>query len=176
LRLKVTWYGGQQNYDAFLSCTGIRAERGEVRKRYYLEVTTSGHENDYLVRENVDLTGRSFAPRGTTRIPATKQILSKPVVYSDDEREIEVVEHVDKIVRKKRKKPYPTPTVLLVQCSIFSVVLDDEWEAIVRNLSHNRTYDPFKEVYVLEPNTPRLARVHSSPIQRRATSRSSGRQ
>lgn len=175
LRIRVTWHGGNQNYDAFVQSAGARAERGEVRERYYLEVTTAGHQNDYLVRENVDSTGGSFAPKRTKRVPGTKRIVSEPSVYSNHEREIEAIDHIDKIVAKKRRKDYPTPTVLLVQCSIFSPVLDDEWDYVVTTLSGNREYRPFKEVYILEPNTPRLALVHSSPIRRRRPASRSSR-
>lgn len=176
LRLIVTWRNGNQRYDAHIRCVGKRAALGEVRKQYFLEVTTSGHENDYLVRENVDSTGGSFAPRNTKRDRKSKQIISVPSVYSNDERERETVEHVDRIVAKKRLKPYQAPTVLLVQCSIFSIIGSDEWGAIVESLKRGRDYGPFKEVYILEPNERRLARIYASPMRRRRpTKQSNGR-
>lgn len=177
MRLTVTWHGGNQNYDAFIQCGGIKPTHGGVRKRYYLEVTTSGHPNDYLVRENLDRTGGSFGPRETKRDPKTKKIVSVPSVYSYGECESEVVKFVEKEIGKKRRtrnKPYPPNTILLVQCTIFSIVEDGEWGAIVNQLN-GRNYSPFKEVYLLEPNGRRLSRIHNSPIRpRRPTSFSTG--
>ena len=167
LRLSVTWHGGDQNYDALVKCCGVLVDRGEVRKRYYLEVTSSAHANDYLVRENINTTGGSFGPRLTVRDKKTGKIKSEPSGYSGGELEAELVAQVDGIVGKKRKKRYPSPTALLVQCSIPSVILDDEWEHVVSELSSDRDYSPFKEVYIYEPSGRRLSRIFAAPIRRR---------
>lgn len=176
LRMSVTWQGGDQNYDALIKCNGVLVDRGEVRKRYYLEVTSSAHSNDYLVRENINATGGSFGPRSTVRDKKTGKIKSEPSGYSNEELEAEIVDQVDHIVRKKRRKSYPSPTTLLVQCSIPSIILDDEWERVVAELQCGRDYSPFKEVYIFEPTGRRLSRVFAVPARsRRPTKRSSGR-
>ncbi len=167
LRLNVTWHGGNQNHDALIKCDGVRVDRGEARKRYYLEITTSAHENDYLVRESMNTTGGSFGPRFTNRDKKTGKIRSEPSVYSRGELEAELVAQVDKIVGKKRKKAYPSPTSLLVQCSIPSIIEHDEWKRVVSELQSGRDYSPFKEVYIYEPTGRRLSRVFAAPKRSR---------
>lgn len=170
LRLTVTWHGGDQNYDALIRCNGVLADRGDERKRYFLEITSAAHANDYLVRENINTTGGSFGPRLTVRDKKTGTIKSEPSGYSHGELEAEIVAQVDDIVGKKRKKPYPSPTALLVQCYIPSVIEDEEWERVAKNLQSGRDYSPFREVYIYEPRGGRLRRIFSAPI-RRLTSR-----
>ena len=173
LRLGVTWSGGDQNFDAVIKCSGDIAERGEVRRRFYLEITSAAHANDYLVRENLNTTGGSFGPRQTIRDKKTGLITSKPSRYSDGEREAEIVAQIGNIVGKKQKKLYPSPTVLLVQCSIPSIIQDDEWERVVAELKFGRNYAPFKEVYIYEPTGGRLSRIFAAPVRRRRPTRPS---
>ena len=175
LRIRIKWLGGNQSYDAHLTCSGSDVERGVVPKRQFLEVTTATHANEYLVREQLHKTGGAFAARSTHRNPKTRAIISEPSVYGHRELENELLTQISDVISKKVQKKYPRPTSLLVRCVVHDVILDDEWSYLVQELRNRGGLFPFREVLLFESISRRLSTIHRRQSSRRPTMQSSGR-
>jgi hypothetical protein len=80
-RIKVRWRNGSQQYDAVLLSSGILVEKALLPKRSVLEVTTSVHQNEYLVRQPVNKRGASFGVKGISRDKRTGNIVSEPHLH-----------------------------------------------------------------------------------------------
>src|SRR5580693_3564293 len=66
-RIKVRWLSGSQPYDATLSNSGAFVEKGLTPRKMLVEVTTSVHPAEHLVRELLHLQGHSFGVKGISR-------------------------------------------------------------------------------------------------------------
>ena len=61
-RIMIRWKLGNQPYDGILAFSGERVQHGLIPAKLFIEVTTSEHENSYLVREEMGTSGASFGP------------------------------------------------------------------------------------------------------------------
>jgi len=131
-RLQIRWIGGNQSFDARVIYRGPLVDWKGIPKRQYLEVTTAVQQTEYLVRERLDSEGGSFTAAGTRRDSRTKKIISVPVVYEHADQVAELAALICNRVADKASRDYPPATSLLVHCDLGVVVLEDEWEELVR--------------------------------------------
>lgn len=170
LRLKVRWLSGNQPYDARLVCSGLLSGGRRMPKVQHLEVTTAVHSNEHLSREHVTREGGSFGARGTQRDPITKHTVSRPSVYRNSERQLELAGFVGNIVARKAAKPYPPRTSLIVVC-VTEVPLDEhEWCELVESVQRHVVQDRFREVVLQDPLQRRIATLAASPKSNRRRS------
>src|ERR1700683_525368 len=66
-RIKVRWFAGSQSYDGWLLSSGVIVDRGYAPKKVLVEITTSVHENDHLVRELLQGQKPVFGVKGISR-------------------------------------------------------------------------------------------------------------
>lgn len=146
-RIKVRWLSGSQQYDAILWSSGSLVEHGGAPRRVFVEVTTSVHPNDYLMRQLLHQRGGSF---GVKRIHREgKAIVSKPYVFSGGENAKDLTEQILARLSEKAKKGYPPTTVLIVNCIPNSLILEYEWTDAIEQV---RKAGPiaFREVFLLD--------------------------
>ncbi len=152
-RIKVRWFKGTQPYDAVLLLSGTLVERHEIPRELLLEVTTSVHKNEYLVRERLHRHGGSFGVKGTSRDKKTGDIISVPRSYSGDELVRKLTEQIVERLRSKsnKRKPYPRETVLVINCVADTIVEPSEWNDTIQRVIEARIDFPFREVFMIEP-------------------------
>ena len=159
-QLRVRWIDGGQQYDACLLSSGALVERQLAPKRQYLEVTTAVHENDHLSRSLLDKQGHSFGVKGISLSRKTKQITSRPYVYTGHEAEDDLANRILERIRAKTKINYPRPTVLVVQCSLDRLFLEDEWARSIARVKEAKIVHRFCEVFILDANHHYSATIH----------------
>jgi hypothetical protein len=77
-------------------------------------------------------------------------IRSEPYVYSGDERLTDLVEQVISRLRSKSAKPYPTATVLIVNCESDGLLLKNEWDDAVERIENAQEHLAFREAFLVE--------------------------
>lgn len=151
-RSKVRWLSGSQSYDAVLWYSGDGVRRGGWPRKRVLEVTTAVHRNNHLAREQLHKEGMSWGAKSIARDKKTKQILSKPHVFSGDERATDLADQViERLKTKSAKRCYPPSTVLIVQCFAEGLLLEDEWARAVELVDKAQQHTSFAEVFLYEP-------------------------
>jgi hypothetical protein len=170
-RLKVRWIDGGQRYDARLLCSGALVERRFVPKRQYIEVTTAVHESDHLSRKLLDEQGYAFGVKGISVNRQTKQIVSRPHVYANDEAKNDLAAKISERLRAKNKIKYPASTVLVIQCFLDTLFLEDEWQEAIARVP--RVDHRFHEVFIFNSNHHYSATIHGCR-RGKATSKPTG--
>jgi hypothetical protein len=146
-RIKVRWLSGPQQYDAILWSSGSLVKHRDAPRKVYVEITTSVHPKEYLVRQRLDQRGGSFGVKGIHR--EGKDIVSKPYVFSGGENAKDLAEQILARLREKARKAYPSATVLIVNCiPNCPILFEDEWADAVEQV---RRAGPvaFREVFLL---------------------------
>jgi len=118
-------------------------------RRLLVEVTTSVHPNDHLVRKLIDQHGPAFGPKGTEREKKTGRIISKPHVYQNNERVTDLSSQIIECLKKKSAKMYPPETVLIVDC-VAGLLDQAEWDEAVREVRRAKLHSAFREVFLCE--------------------------
>jgi hypothetical protein len=131
--------------------SGWLVEQGAVPRRLLIEITTSIHRNDYLTRQLLHKWGGSFGVKGISRDKKTREIVSKPHVYTNDELVTDLAEQIVERIKAKSSKRYPQGTVLIVDCRPNSPILDHEWNDAVERVIQAGVHLAFREVFLLEP-------------------------
>lgn len=149
-RIKVRWFSGSQPFDAILWSAGGLVKHRIAPRKVLLEVTTAVHPNEHLARRLLQERGGSFGAKGISRNKKTGEIVTKPYVYSGNERALDLAQQIIDVLKKKSQKQYPRNTVLLVNCVANGPILPDEWSEAVGQVSASRAYDSFREVFLLE--------------------------
>jgi len=155
-RIRVRWLGGSQQYDARLLLSGRKVQYLKIPRVQHVEITGAVHPNDYLLREHLHTHGGGFGPHGTVRDPKTKRTVSSPVALSRTDALAEQVGFVRKRIDEKASKTYPPNTTLLVVLAGSSVLLEDEWDDILRDFSGERCPRKFREVVLAHPTSGRI--------------------
>jgi hypothetical protein len=149
-RIKIRWLSGSQPYDAVLWSSGLLVVHGGAPRKLRVEVTTSVHPNEYLVRQLLQERGGAFGVRGIHRDKKSGNIVSKPYVFSGGENAKDLAEQILKRLSAKADKAYPSGTVLVMNCiPTCSLLLEDEWEDAVRQVKNAKPSIPFIEVFLL---------------------------
>jgi hypothetical protein len=147
-RIKVRWLSGSQPYDAVLWSSGSLVKHGGVPRRVFVEITTSVHPNDHLMRQLLCERGGSFGVKGIRR--EGKAIVSNPYVFSGGENAKDLAEQIIARLSAKTKKPYSSATVLIVNCVPNCLILQDEWKDAVLQVENAKLTMPFREIVLLD--------------------------
>ena len=148
-RIKVRWLSGSQRYDAVLWSSGSCVTHGDAPRKVFVEVTSSVHPNEYLVRQRLEQRGGSFGVRGIHREKTTGIIVSRPYVFSGGENAKDLAEQVLLRLSEKAEKGYSPATVLLVNCIPNCLILEDEWADAVERVRKGGPI-AFREVFLLD--------------------------
>jgi hypothetical protein len=149
-RIKVRWLSGSQPYDAILWSSGGLVEHRMAPRKVLIEVTTSVHPNDHLVRQLLHERGGSFGVKGISRDKKSGEIVSKPYVHSNDELATDLAAEILECLKSKGNKQYPPGTVLIVNCVPNGLILDSEWNDAIERVTKAQAHLAFREVFLLE--------------------------
>lgn len=161
-KIKVKWIDGGQQFDAYLLSSGPLVEERLIPRRQFLEVTTAVHKNDHLDRCHLNDKGYSFGPKGIKIDKKTKEIVSKPYVYTHPETENDFVKIITERVKEKSKKNYPENTSLIIQCMLDTLYWDSEWNYIVKQVKKAEIVHDFKEIFLFDSNLNYFATLYNS--------------
>ena len=151
-KIKVKWIDGNQAYDAYLLSSGPQVERGYVLRKQFLEVTTAVNQKDYLSRKHLNEKGHSWGAKGITQNNKTKEIISKPFVYSSTEAKDDLIGIILERIKGKSLKNYPQNTVLVIQCMFDTPFFDSEWDYIIDKVKNAKIANDFKEIILFDSN------------------------
>jgi hypothetical protein len=151
-RIKVRWFSGSQPYDAILWSSGGLVTHGMAPRRQLVEITTSVHPDDYLDRQLFHAKGMSWGVKRIWRNKKTREIVSEPYVYRNDERSVDLAKQVLDRLKEKSAKKYPAGTVLIVNCDSDGLLLEDEWDKAVQHVNDAQQHLAFREVFLVEPS------------------------
>ena len=149
-RIKVRWLTGSQSYDGWLLSSGVIVDRGYAPEKICVEITTSVHENDRLVRQLLQEQKPVFGVKGILRDKKTRAIVSKPYAVINDERETDLAAQIIARIEDKSAKGYPPGTVLIVYCVLNGVTLETEWNEAVTRVEQAQVHHAFSEVFLVE--------------------------
>ena len=161
-RLKVRWINGNQQYDACLLSSGPLVDRQPDLKRQYLEVTTAVHENDHILRRIIDKNGHAFSVKGIVPGSKAKKATSSPYVYSNNEPQEDLAGKLLERIRCKSAIRYPTGTILVIQCFLDTMFLEDEWNDAIERVKGACVEHRFQEVFIFDSNHHYSATIYGS--------------
>lgn len=147
--IEVCWIDGNQTYDAEIIQRGSYVSESYYPATGYLEVTCVMHPKEYLRRELLETKGGSFGLEGIRRLKSG-EIESIAVGYSNREYIEVYAKLLLKAISKKAKMPYPKNTTLVVQCTLNTIYMSDEWEALVAIVREGLPDSSFREIYLYE--------------------------
>lgn len=148
--ISVRWLDGNQKYDAEVVQCGAYVSRNYYPAESYLEVTCTMHPNEYLSRELLEKKGTAFGLDGIQRLKS-REIESIPIVYSNKEVIDSYSVLLLKQIAKKAKIQYPKNTTLIIQCTLNTVYMPDEWDALIALVKASLPEAPFREIYLYDP-------------------------
>jgi hypothetical protein len=149
-RIKVRWFSGSQPYDAILWSSGGLVEYGTVRRKLFVEVTTSVHQNEHLARRLLHERGGSFGVKGISRDRKSGEIISKPHVFTNDELTIDLAAQILERLEAKTNKHYPAGTILIINCFPNTLITPSEWSDALERVKKAEIHFAFREVFVIE--------------------------
>ena len=149
-RIKVRWLSGSQPYDAILWSSGALVKHRMAPRRILVEVTTSVHPNEHLVRRLLHERGGSFGVKGISRDKQTGDIVSKPHVHTNDELATDLADQIVERLKSKGNRHYPPGTVLVINCVPNCLILHSEWDDAIERVTKAQVHLPFREVFLLE--------------------------
>jgi hypothetical protein len=146
--ISVRWVDGNQSYDAEVEQHGAYVQETYYPAHSFFEVTGVNHPKEHMIREVLEKKGAAFGHEGLKRIKG--EVVSEPVGYK-------YREHVDLFfklltdgIAKKLKKTYPPRTTLIVECSLNTIFMSDEWDDLMRRLGKDLQVTPFSEIFVYD--------------------------
>jgi hypothetical protein len=149
--ISVRWVNGNQQYDAEIQQWGGYVEHSRVPSNAHLEVTCVMHPNDYLVRELLDEGGVAFAVEETRRDKKkARKIDSTPLLRGNEDFIDSYVPLVTAQLKKKVGINYPEKTTLVVQCSLNTLYMADEWERLIGKVRSDMPKHGFLEVFMYD--------------------------
>ena len=146
-QLNISWYAGNQQYDAIMRGYGFLVEQGLYKEEQYLEVASAMHPNDYLAREKLEKDGFRYG-YDTLKRNKDRSIESIPVATSGNEHVEPMIESTSEIIQKKLAINYPSNTSLIVQ--VFSNNIYHPWELqyFVENIRERFNDFSFEEIFL----------------------------
>lgn len=148
--ISVKWVNGNQQFDAEVRQSGTYVNHGRFPANAHLEVTCIVHPNDYLSRELLDAGGVAFGVEGIAREKKTRKIKSEPFVRHNGDFIDSYCPLVLNQITKKAGINYPAETTLIVQCSLNTLYMPDEWEALVVKVRAGLPNHNFREIFVYD--------------------------
>jgi hypothetical protein len=150
-RLKVRWVKGNQQFDACLLSSGGLVDHGFVPMSQCIEVTTVVHENDHLRRKLLNDGVPTFGVKGISLDRKTKTIVSRPYGYTNSEAENDLTQKILERLKGKNSIAYPPDTVLVIQCILDRLFLEDEWNRSIEQARQVGLEHRFREVFLCDP-------------------------
>ena len=147
--MSVRWVDGNQQYDAEVLQRGAYVSQSYYPATGYLEVTCTMHPNEYLGRELLDKKGEAFGLEGIRRLK-NGEIESISVGYTNKEFIDSYCQLVLGQIAKKAKMPYPENTTLVVQCTLNTIYMPDEWESLITRVKDAPPQSSFREIYLYD--------------------------
>lgn len=149
--ISVRWVDGNQGYDAEIVQRGAYVSVNSYPATAHLEVTCAVHKNEHLIRELLETDGVAFGVEGVRRLK-NRKIESIPKGWSGNEHVESYSKLVLEEISKKAKKGYPENTTLIVQCTLNSVYMPDEWNALIARVRETLPETSFREIYFYDSN------------------------
>lgn len=150
-RLRIRWMKGNQQFDARLLSSGGLVEHGFEPKSQCIEVTTVVHENDHLRRKLLNDGVPTFGVKGISLDRKTKTIVSRPYGYTNSEAEDDLTQKILERLKGKNLVAYPSDTVLVIQCILDRLFLEDEWNRSIEQVRQLSLEHRFREVFLCDP-------------------------
>lgn len=153
--ISVRWVYGNQTFDAKVETTGKMVENGMWPPSGTLEITQAVHKNEYLMRELLNSKGGGFGLDGLTPGKGrrgAREIESVPTSYTNqsyinDMRDI-VLKAIEAKVVKLANGDYPEDTTLIVDCSLTTVFLSNEWEKLIELVRSSLPTHGFDRIFL----------------------------
>jgi hypothetical protein len=153
--ISVRWVCGTQSFDAKARATGLMVENGMWPHETTLEITQALHKNEHLMRELLNSKGGGFGMDGIEAGKGkrgVREIKSEPTSYSafsfiDDMCEI-ILKAVEAKTSKLEAGVYPNDTTLIVDCSLITVFLADEWDKLIRMVRARLPHTGFARIFL----------------------------
>jgi hypothetical protein len=156
-RIKCRYFSGNQNYDAKLKLEGADIDKGFFEAAYFVEVTKAEDEaHEHLRREALHLYGSVFEGKDIRKVGSkrkgTYKIESHAVAVDMDYDVKEAMELVKKVLEKKyaKRKPYPSPCLLLVQVETGRPLALTEWCTFVKEIQSAVNREKFRATYIID--------------------------
>jgi hypothetical protein len=92
----------------------------------------------------------SWGVKRIWRNKKTKEIVSEPHVYRNDERSLDLAYQIVERLKSKSTKKYPTGTVLIVNCDSDGLLLENEWDDAVKRVGEAQQHLAFREGFFVE--------------------------
>ena len=161
-QIKIRWINGNQSYDAHLLSNGFLVDKGFVPPEQYIEVTTAVHENDHILRHLINKHDPTFDVKGIRKESKTKKCISEPYVYENYEAQEDLTIKILGRINLKDKIDYPNSTILVIQCFLDTLFLEDEWEYAIQILRDKKIKHRFYEIFVFDSNHYYSATLYSN--------------
>lgn len=138
-RLKVRWMDGRDGYDAQVLSSGAFVDKRVSPRRQWIEITTVGHEhNPHL------------------RTPQSKRQLR----HGHAEAETDLAQKILEQVQTRGAIKHPRHTVLVIECFLSNLFLQDQWERTIALVRERRKLPGFSEIFVCDSNLGFSATIH----------------
>lgn len=151
--MSVRWINGRQTFDAQIETTGAFVDNGGWPRSAAVEVTAAVHANDHLMRELLNTGTPVFGVEGIERTKdedGKRLIVSKPTSYNNQSYIETFKQIVIASIAAKVSKQYPQDTTLIVDCSLHTVFLRDEWEEMIRRVREACPAHEFREIFMTD--------------------------
>ena len=152
--ISLRWLSGSQSFDAEVVQRGAYVEHYNLASNGYLEVTSAVHANDYLLRERLETQGLVYGVGGLsatgTKRSGNREIKSEVVVHSNSDFIHTMGGIVLDSIQSKIAAGYPERTTLIVQCTLNSLYLPDDWENLVQAVHSGLPDHGFDEVWLCD--------------------------
>lgn len=148
--ISVRWIDGNQQFDAEVHQRGAYVTETFYPATAFLEVTCVMHPKEHMSRELLEKKGGAFGLEGIRRLKSG-ELVSEPVGYSNKEFIESYCKLMLKELAKKANKPYPTNTTLVVQCTLNTLYMPDEWESLMSKVATCMPRTSFREIYFYDP-------------------------
>lgn len=147
--ISIRWIDGNQQYDAEVVQCGAYVTENYYPANAHLEVTCTMHRNEHLSRELLETKGGGFGLEGMHRLK-DGEIESLPVGYKNKEFIDSYANLLLKQIAKKERIAYPAETTLIVQCTLNTLYMADEWETLISQVRAGLSKSSFREVYLYD--------------------------
>lgn len=138
LYISVRWVDGNQAYDAQVRVFGAVVQAGGWPMNGHLEVTQALHAKEHLMRELLRREGGGFSIDGLSvgkDEDGNRKIESVVTSYSNqsyiDDFAAILLNAIQAKVDKMAEGKYPSDTTLIVDCTLHTVFLRDEWDKLI---------------------------------------------
>jgi len=148
--ISVRWFKDNQKFDAEVCQSGAYIDQGLFPAEACLEVTVAVHDKEYLSRELLDTGGVAFGVEGIERDKKTRKIKSTPVIRTNGDYIDNYCPLLLEQIAKKVRKGYPTETTLIVECTLNTFYMPDEWNTLLEKVGAQLPAHKFREIFVYD--------------------------